>query len=383
MKKILLLSAYHAASHQRWCKGLMDYFSDWQWVLESLPARFFNWRYRGNSLTWAFGDYPSLDEQYDLILATSMVDLAGLRGLKPNLANSPTIVYFHENQFAFPTSRQQQSGLLEIQLTSIYTALAADAIVFNSNFNRQSFLDGAGKLLEKMPDFVPDSLLESIASRTVVLPVPLESELFSIAVKQESPSGCSPIELLWNHRWEWDKGPDRLLLLIKALAERGLLGARFKLNVVGEQFRSQPTEFEAIKVLLEGHQALGRWGFINSVTDYRNLMLNCDAVLSTATQDFQGLAVLEAALMGCLPIVPDRLAYREWFEPNFRYRSCLENPQLEAESLALHLDQIFPSHHKSGCGNKVSSMGLANSSFRNLSWQKLGLKYRELFERLL
>ena len=42
-----------------------------------------------------------------------------------------TLLYFHENQFAYPD--QSSAGLVERQLTSIYSAMAADSIAFNSN----------------------------------------------------------------------------------------------------------------------------------------------------------------------------------------------------------------------------------------------------------
>ena len=53
------------------------------WTVLSLPARYFSWRIRGNSLSWAFGERERLQQPYDLIIATSMVDLTSLRGFVP------------------------------------------------------------------------------------------------------------------------------------------------------------------------------------------------------------------------------------------------------------------------------------------------------------
>ncbi len=385
--RVLLLSAYHAASHARWCSGLMNYFSDWHWSLESLPARYFNWRSRGNSLSWGLGDYPQLDDDYDLIVATSMVDLSALKGFRPHLARVPTVVYCHENQFAYPSVKHQQ-GLLEIQLTNIYTALAADQILFNSEYNRRSFIDGAAALLAKMPDAVPPNLVPQLRNRSHVVPVPLEDTLLESS-DIEKPSTPAIIELVWNHRWEWDKGPDRLLLLAQNLTEKGLLGTRFKWHVVGQQFRSEPESFLQLKQLLQSHNALGYWGFCSSVDEYRTLLARSHGVISTALHDFQGLAVLEAALLGCVPFVPNRLAYPEWFACDHLYPSFPDQPEREARAAAQAIVDWFgidrfgsAATEPFGATEAPTSTALLAQLARDtqrLLWQTLGPKYRRVF----
>ncbi len=46
---------------------------------------------------------------------------------------------------------------------------------------------------------------------------------------------------------------------------------------------------------------------------------------------------MEAVAAGCLPLVPDRLAYREYYPEACRYASCPEDPQREAASAAARL----------------------------------------------
>ena len=98
--KILLLSPYDAMSHQYWWQGLRDNLREHAFCVVTLPPRFFSWRFRGNSLSFAFDE--RLKDGYDLVIATSMTDLSSLRGMCPALSSVPTIVYFHENQFAYP-----------------------------------------------------------------------------------------------------------------------------------------------------------------------------------------------------------------------------------------------------------------------------------------
>ena len=166
--KILLLSAYDAASHQRWRRGLESAFPDYQWEVLVLPARYFSWRIRGNGLSWAYGQREILEQPYQLIVATSMVDLATLKGLVPLLAATPSIVYFHVNQFAYPANERQRNSL-EPAMVNLYSALAADRIVFNSEYNRSSFMSGVSQLLKKLPDFVPPGIVEQLQQRSELL----------------------------------------------------------------------------------------------------------------------------------------------------------------------------------------------------------------------
>ena len=100
--KILLLSAYDAASHRYWRKGLVTAFPDWSWTTLCLPPRHFSWRVRGNPLSWLEQSETQLAMAHDLVIATSMVDLATLRGLSAAIATVPALLYFHENQFCYP-----------------------------------------------------------------------------------------------------------------------------------------------------------------------------------------------------------------------------------------------------------------------------------------
>lgn len=312
--RVLLLSAYDAASHRSWHQSLIQGLVDFEWQLLSLPPRHFSWRVRGNPLYWSHQQRDVLEQPYDVVLATSMVDLATLRGLVPALAAIPTVLYFHENQFAYPQG-QSKHGVIEAQVVSVYSAMAADCILFNSDYNRISFFQGVTALLDKLPDFVPPNLVAELTHKSQVLPVP-------VSVCTPSDGGLptlrcdEPLQLVWNHRWEYDKGPEELLQLTERLIARQL---RFTLHVVGQQFRTQPAEFEAVRMLLDKHGSLGCWGYVDEREQYLSLLRDCDVVLSTARHDFQGLSVLEACALGCTPLVPDALVYPEWFGRSFRY----------------------------------------------------------------
>jgi len=305
--RILLLSAYDAASHRYWREGVVRELAEHNWTQLTLPARHYAWRVRGNALAWFSEQRAVLNQQYDLIVATSMVDLATLKGLAGNLATIPSILYFHENQFAYPASGTAHSPV-EAQITSIYSAMAANTILFNSDYNRRTFMHGARTLLKKLPDHAPLSIVDDLSDKSAVLPVPLEDSCF----KPRHKPTTRPLTLVWNHRWEYDKGPDELLLVLQSLRKAGL---DFRIHIIGQQFRNTPPAFETI------HQSFAAnilsWGHVEQRADYLQLLQQSDMAISTARHDFQGLAIQEAMAAGCIPIAPDSLAYPEYIPSDY------------------------------------------------------------------
>ncbi|BES70920.1 DUF3524 domain-containing protein [Marinobacter nanhaiticus D15-8W] len=318
-----MLSGYDAGSHKRWREQLVASQPDFDWQVLALPPRYFRWRIRGNALSWL--DAPEFQAPWDLIVATSMVDVAGLRAFHPATSRTPVLFYMHENQFAYPDSGDQHASI-DHQMVNLYSALSADHVAFNSDWNRRSFLEGIDRLLARLPDAVPASVSDRIAGKSSILPVPIADALFT---ERAQPINRSCPHILWNHRWEYDKGPDRLLLILQALKDRG---QPFRLSVVGEQFRRRPDTFESIYAEFAEH--IEDWGFVARQEDYHWLMRRADVVVSTALHDFQGLSMLEAMASGCLSLAPDRLAYPEYIAEGQRYPSLPDQPECEASGAA-------------------------------------------------
>lgn len=337
MRKILLLSAYDAKSHKRWRTGLEKQFPEYSWVQLHLPPRHFSWRIRGNSLSFALTHKEILSQSYDLLIATSMTDLSSLRGMVPELAKVPTILYFHENQFCYPRSNLQHASI-EPQIVTLYSAICADQIVFNSDFNRSTFLSGVSQLLEKLPDHIPQGVVDGLESKSSILPVPLEDELISVKPpsSRRAPDSTKPVNILWNHRWEYDKGPDRLLKCVESLPVT--LNIRF--HILGQSFRRIPGEFTRLESVLEERGWLGKWGYVESIDEYRQLLASCQITLSTSMHDFQGLSVIEAALLGGFPLLPDREVYPEFFAAQHLYSSYPDDIEREAYELSVKIEKL-------------------------------------------
>ncbi|HSG90766.1 MAG TPA: DUF3524 domain-containing protein [Pseudomonadales bacterium] len=329
--KILLLSAYDAGSHRRFRAGLEAAFPDLSFTVVALPPRHYAWRAAGNALTFA-ARIPAV--AYDRILACGPVDLASLRGLRPDLARVRTLLYLHENEFAYPANPREQ-GRVDRQLRLILALRAADRVAVNSQFNAATLLAGIEALFAALPDGIPADTLASIAARIEVLPVPLEDRLFA---PRTAPRAAGPLTLVWNHRWEWDKGPDRLVPLVDALHEAGVA---FRLHLLGERFRARPAAFDVLEARLPpGHAARGTFGTVEDRGAYEALLRASDVVLSTALHEFQGLSVLEAVASGCVPCVPDRLAYPEWIPAACRAPSHPDDPLADGRALAERLLQL-------------------------------------------
>ncbi|MFC1536206.1 DUF3524 domain-containing protein [Pseudomonadota bacterium] len=365
-KKILLLSPYDAPSHRYWHEGVVAAFPEYEWTVLSLPPRHFSWRIRGNSLTWAASEDETFEKIFDLIIATSMTDLSALKGMRPSLATVPTLLYFHENQFAYPESGMEFKSV-EPKTVSIYAAISASQIAFNSDYNRLTFLQGCQTLLNKMPDHVPLGIGERLKQKSSTLPVPLNSSLFEDKEKQERNRQFT---IIWNHRWEYDKAPERLFSALRIVKDRGI---SFLVNIVGQRFRNAPTVFDQMQEEFSDH--IGVWGYIESRSEYMATVRQSHVVVSTALHDFQGLAVLEATAAGCIPCVPDRLAYREHIPEQFRFESSPDCAETESEALACRLIELGELY-------QAGKLPLA-PDISELGWEKMRDRYSNLINKVL
>ena len=349
--RILLLSAYDAGSHRRWREQLVLSQPEFEWHVLALSPRFFRWRIRGNALTWL--NEPLLKEPWDLLLVTSMVDLASVRGFHPNLAHTPALLYMHENQFAYPASDGQHNSI-DPQMVNLYAAIAAEAILFNSDWNRRSFLKGIQQLFRRLPDGIPEGTLELIAVKSRVLPVPIDDHVFLNEAERQNPEagerlwrnghkpgpGALPLRIVWAARWEYDKGPERLLAILQELERRAV---NFQVCVLGESFRKVPEAMTTIQQQF-AHR-LVQFGYASSRTAYYEWLGSADVILSTALHEFQGLAVLEAVAAGCVPIVPAREVYPELFAAEYSYPDCGDDIPAEAAHAAALIEKQAVAGH--------------------------------------
>ena len=145
--------------------------------------------------------------------------------------------------------------------------------------------------------------------------------------------------ILWNQRWEYDKGPEMFFHTLYRLQESGI---DFSLAVAGENFRNVPIEFEEARTTLAGR--IIHWGFVESRAAYFNLLQRADLVISTALHEFFGISILEAIVAGAFPLLPNRLSYPELIPPELHPACLYDNADelLQMSSLRLQMPRPAP-----------------------------------------
>lgn len=246
----------------------------------------------------------------DVILASDMLDLPAFLGmLRRETSGIPVAIYFHENQLTYPwsscdtdMSNQRDNHYAFVNYSS---ALAADKVIFNSNYHMQSFIDALPSFLRKFPDNQNLETVETIRCKSSVVHLGLDlTSMDDGEVKEREKQERAVI--LWNHRWEYDKNPQEFF---EALFEIKRRGWDFKLVVLGESFSNSPKIFDEAKQRLGDH--ILHWGFVSSRSEYAYWVGQCDILPVTSNQDFFGGSVVEAMYMNVKPLLPKRLAYPE------------------------------------------------------------------------
>lgn len=317
--RIFLASPYHSGSHALWAEGYAER-SRHEVHLATMPGSFWQWRLLGGFVTLA-EQVDRLAAEHgppDVILATSLVDVAGLRGLLAvDLRDVPIALYMHENQITYPPLGRNRTERIYgvINWTSL---LAADAVAFNSEFHRRSLLEALPAFLRDSPDERHLHRIDGVDAKAVVLPVGCDLGSLGTGPKQEPPL------VVWNHRWDPDKDPGAFLRMVGAIDDLD-----FEVALLGERFVDQrPEHDEAVdalgeRVVVDGH--LDR-------DDYRAVLERATVVVSSAHQEFFGISVVEAMAAGVLPILPRRLVYPERIPSDVRDR-CLYGSDQEAIQL--------------------------------------------------
>ncbi|MFH1277537.1 MAG: DUF3524 domain-containing protein [Candidatus Eisenbacteria bacterium] len=318
MARILFLEPYCGGSHKAFAEGLARH-SGHEIELVTLPGRFWKWRMRGSAPLFA----RTLEgrESPDLLLASSMLPLAEFLGLAGEpLRRPPRVLYFHENQLTYPLGEGERRDL-HLVMTQVASGMAADRILFNSRYHREEFLHALPGFLRALPDRRPAGLPALFRERSSVIPPGVD---FATLSRSRPPrEEGAPPTLLWNHRWEHDKGRDLLLGLVRRLRESR---AEFRLIVTGAPEGARSDLFEELPEAAGPH--LVHVGFAKTRAAYAKLLASADLVVSTARHEFFGISILEAIHAGAFPLLPRALAYPEILPPD-RFPSCYWGDQDE------------------------------------------------------
>ena len=344
--------------------------------LHTLPARFWKWRMRGAALHFARA--VAAPEDYDLLLATDLMGVADLKALW-GARCPPIVLYLHENQLSYPVPAGERMDF-QFGFTDIASALAADAMVFNSHFHRDAYFAALPRFLRRMPEHVPKWIPAALEPKARVLypgcRLPRPNAADEPSAPDAVPPGTRALRpgpgasaqpaaplVVWNHRWEFDKQP---AVFFAALRKAQEAGVAFRVALLGENFQVVPQEFEAARGWLG--ERLVQYGYLPSRTAYWELLQGGSVVVSTAIQENFGISVVEAVAAGNHPLLPRRLSYPEVI-PAAYHDACLYADDAALTEMLIRLLAAPP---------VAAPHGLA-AAMERYSWRGLATAYDALF----
>ncbi|MCK5673708.1 MAG: DUF3524 domain-containing protein [Spirochaetales bacterium] len=360
--KILFLESYYSGSHKAFADGLIKN-SKHNFNILTMPARFWKWRMKGAALY--FAEQINNVEEYNLIFATDLINISDLKALLGNNC-PPIILYFHENQLAYPLNNNEKLDY-HYGLTDLTNAITADSVVFNSETHKRTFLKELPLFLNHLPDFIPTWPIERIEAKSIVIYPGIEnSVVINKDDKLEKQNNDIPL-IIWNHRWEFDKNPEDFFNVLFKLEKENI---PFQLALLGEKYKKQPPVFKEAEIILKKN--IIHSGYLESYDDYTNMLKKGDIVVSTANQENYGIAIIEAILAGCKPILPNRLSYPELIPTKF-HSECLYSNE---KGLEKKLKKALK-------GDNVFQQNVLIDRMSGLCWNTIIKEYDKLFDELV
>lgn len=359
---LLLIEPYYTGSHRSWAEELKKYSSH-NIELLTMPGYFWKWRIHGGTVTLS-RQYLARKDSPDAILATDMLNLNGFISLiRKKSPNIPCALYFHENQLNYPWSpidrdvkKKRDQHYCFINYLSAYTA---DRVFFNSAYHKNSFLLELEKFLKTFPDNNEISTVKKIKEKSEVLHIgmDLKKTSFNKKLKKNTP----PL-ILWNHRWEHDKNPEKFINTLISLKEEKI---GFNVVFLGEKFNKTPEIFLKAKKML-GDRIL-HFGYIPDRNKYVNWVKKSDILPVTSSHDFFGKSVVEAVHYGCIPLLPKKLSYPEiipiskypqfFYSPKETFKQKLRNMILNQEQFDAPVEAVERFNWKNIIGKYDKALG--------------------------
>ncbi|HYE96699.1 MAG TPA: DUF3524 domain-containing protein [Rubricoccaceae bacterium] len=323
---VLALEPWYGGSHRPFLDGLVRH-SHHAFRLVTMAARYWKWRMQGGAVTLATKalDLHRGGFRPDVLFATDYVNVPAFLALtRPHFDRLPVVLFFHENQLTYPVRPGDERDYTYAYVNYL-SALAADRLVFNSQYHLDEFFSELPALLRRFPDYTHLDTLPRLREKATVLHLGLDLEGLDRAAPAAEVEGVrdsGPPVVLWNHRWEHDKQPEAFFRVMNRLDDAG---SRFRLILAGEHFEEQPPEFE--RAFQRYAERILHYGYAEDFAEYSRLLHRADVVVSTARHEFFGISTLEAIHCGCHPLLPNRLTYPE-LVPESIHRPLLHAPVL-------------------------------------------------------
>ncbi|XP_072787843.1 tRNA-queuosine alpha-mannosyltransferase isoform X7 [Taeniopygia guttata] len=388
---VLLIEPFYGGSHKQLMDLLQEELQE-DCVLYTLPAKKWHWKARTSALY--FMQTVPTSSNYRILFASSVLNLAELAALRPDLGKLKKVLYFHENQLAYPVQKCQERDFQYgyNQILSWFMPehkLARLEKVMGVKRNGDAYQEGLpgqqeSRAVMKTSDTHPESGLcepqpglctTQHEGQPCPPAVPVQAEA------PESTNPCQgedkqhltfnlsnilsgldyqqrPLHIAWPHRWEHDKDPETFFKVLMKLKEQDL---PFHVSVLGETFSEIPDIFSETREVL-GSSVL-HWGYLHSKDDYFRALCTADVVISTAKHEFFGVAMMEAVHCGCYPLCPKALVYPEIFPAEYLYSTP---------------EQLFKRLQNFCKRPDIVRRHLYKGETDGFSWAALGSKFRSL-----
>ena len=183
MCDILLIEAFYDGSHRSLIDLLHRTLSPGSHLI-TLPGTKWPWRARCSSLILS-ELIPKTENSFKYLFSSSITNLSELISLRSDLRSLKTIIYFHENDLAYPKQNEQQEQRdFQFGYNQILTALVADICLFNSFYNLNTFLDKLGPFLNRIPAPKANTqqIRKTIEEKSKVFYYPLDKPMLPIKV---------------------------------------------------------------------------------------------------------------------------------------------------------------------------------------------------------
>lgn len=374
---VLALEPWYGGSHKAFLDGLMK-SSRHEFNAVTMTARFWKWRMHGGAVTMArkAEELVAKGHSPDVIFATDMVNVpAFLAFTRRFFSDVPVVLYMHENQLTYPLLENQKRDYTYAYINYL-SCLAADRVIFNSQFHFDEFMEALPRLLRQFPDYTHLKTAAEIRERCSVLHLGMklyDHDKYATDFTQHAwGPGMQPPIVLWNQRWEYDKNPEAFFRLMNRLDDAGY---SFRLILAGEHFEVLPVEFE--RAFERYAERILHYGYAEDFAEYSKLLHRADIVISTSIHEFFGIAMLEAIYCGCHPLLPNRLSYPELVP------TPLHRPLLHAPILYKDDDDLFATMKKILSGKeKPLPLSTLKGIPKHLEWRHHVDRYDDLLEEV-
>ena len=332
---VLAIEPWYGGSHRNFLDGLKKH-SKHDFHALTMSARFWKWRMHGGAVTMARKALEWMEKEGppDVIFATDMLNVPAFLSLTRHvLSDTPLVLYVHENQLTYPLREGRERDFTYAYINYL-SCLAADRVVFNSQFHLDEYLEALPGMLKAFPDYNHLNSVQLIRKKSSVLHLGMDLRAHDLYAAQKSARSRGrlmdlPI-VLWNQRWEYDKNPEAFFRVMNRLDDSG---CSFGLILAGEHFEEQPYEFE--KAFERYAERILHYGYAEDFEEYSSLLHQADIIVSTAIHEFFGIAVMEAIYCGCHPLLPNKLSYPELIP------ASLHKPLLHAPTLYKDEDHLY------------------------------------------